>query len=123
MARKVGGTISVVVNGSNVLAKGSFTTNLGLPKKEMVVGSDRTHGPMEKQQVAFIEGEITVPFDLDVAAFQLLSNATIVLTQGNGQIFILHEAEYAAEGDYQTEEGNLQFRFEGLSADLIPAGA
>lgn len=44
---RIGGVISLKVDGDMYFAKGNFTYNIGIPRKEGVVGSDRVHGYKE----------------------------------------------------------------------------
>ncbi len=114
-----GGTIQFSVDGVLQDAKGSFSYNLGRPKREAIVGADAVHGYMEKPQVAFIEGEITDRGSLDLAALQGVTNASVTLELANGKVIALRDAWYAAEGTGHTEEGNVEVRFEGISAEEV----
>lgn len=44
---RVGGVIFVKVDGGQLRAKGEFEYNLGVPKREAIVGMDGTHGYKE----------------------------------------------------------------------------
>lgn len=118
---RVGGLISIAANGTRLDAVGSFDWNLGRNMKSGVVGHDRVHGYKELPQIPFLEGEIRVTPTTDVDAILAISDATITLELGSGQVFVLRNAWYASEGTGATEEGNLGCRFEGLSADLSRA--
>lgn len=48
---RIGGVISLKVDGDMYFAKGNFTYNIGIPRKEGVVGSDRVHGYKETPQI------------------------------------------------------------------------
>lgn len=118
MAR-VGGIISLKVDGVIHNAKGNFTYNLGKPRREGVVGHDAVHGYKELPQVPFIEGEITDRADLSLEQLVAISDATVTLDLANGKVIVLRNAWFAAEGTFNTEEGNGTVRFEGLSAEEI----
>lgn len=111
-----GGTLSLTVNGVRQDAKGSFSYNLGKPKREAIIGADGVHGYKELPQAPMIEGEITDRGDLDLAAFVETTDATVTLQLANGKTVVLRNAWFAGEGTVQTEEGNIACRFEGLSA-------
>jgi hypothetical protein len=121
MSNRRSGTLFVKVSGVQRDAKGSFTYNIGSPKREAIVGPDRVHGYKEMPQVPYIEGEITDSSDLDLAAFTTQSAETVTLELANGKVFVLRDAWYAADGNVQTEEGNIQVRYEGMSGEEIPA--
>jgi hypothetical protein len=111
--KRIGGLISFKVDGEIFNAKGSFTYNLGKPKKEMVVGSDSVHGYKELPQVAMIEGAITDTQDLDMEAFRDLRDVTVTLELANGKVIVIEEAVEASDGAVTTEEGEAEFKFEG----------
>ncbi|EPA95254.1 phage tail tube protein [Pseudomonas sp. G5(2012)] len=116
---RIGGIIALKVNGDMYFAKGNFTYNLGKPKKEGVVGSDRVHGYKEVPQVPFIEGEITDRNELNLEDLVTLDDATATLELANGKVIMLREAWYAGEGTGNTEEGNIALRLEGMSAEEV----
>lgn len=113
------GFLFVKVNGVTYDAKGDYTYNLGQPKREAIVGPDRVHGYKELPQVPFIEGEITDSSNIDVSAFLNIKDATVTLELANGKVISLSNAWYAGDGNIQTEEANIQVRFEGLRAEEI----
>lgn len=117
--KRVGGLISVKVNGEMYSAKGNFTYNIGRPKRDAVVGHDKTHGYKEIPQVAFIEGEITDRSDLSLEAVLAIVDATATLELANGKVIILRDAWYAGEGTGNTEEGNIPFRLEGMDGEEV----
>jgi len=121
MAQRRAGIISVQLNGELQQAKGNWTYNLGRNKREAIVGADTIHGFKETPQVAHIEGEITDRGDLDLAAVVSLTNATVTLALANGKMIVLRDAWFAGDGTGNTEEANIQMRFEGASADEVPA--
>lgn len=113
------GRIFFKVDGVQHDAKGNFTYNLGKGKREGIPGADRVHGYKETVQVPFIEGEITDSFDLDLEELLLLDGVTVTLELANGKNILLRDAWYAGDGNGQTEEANIQVRFEGLEAEEI----
>jgi hypothetical protein len=116
---RIGGLIALKINGDMYFAKGNFTYNLGLPKKEGVVGSDRVHGYKEVPQIPFIEGEITDRNELNLEDLLTLEDATVTLELANGKVIMLREGWYAGEGTGNTDEGNIALRIEGISAEEV----
>lgn len=100
--------------------KGSFTYNLGKPKRDAIVGHDRVHGYKELPQVPYIEGTITDSSTLDLETDILgVTNSTLTLELANGKTIVLRNAWYAGEGEVTTEEAEIAVRFEGMSAEEI----
>lgn len=118
MAR-VGGIIQVEINGERQDAKGEWSYNLGRPKNEMVVGSDRVHGHKSEPQVPFIEGMITDRRTLDLDALVTIVDATITLVPAVGKRVVLREGVFTGSGTVKTGEGEIEVRFEGKSADEV----
>lgn len=110
-----GGKIEVKVGGVTQDAKGSFTYDLGYPKRDPIIGSSAVHGFSEKVKVAFIEGKITDKGTLDLKALVNLEDTTATLVLANGKAIVLRDAWYAGDGVGDTEEGELMFRMESSS--------
>lgn len=118
-SNKIGGTIFVTVNGERLQAKGEFTVNPGIPKKNAVVGKDGAHGFMEEQRAAYVEGSITASADLDVEQFLLVDDATVMVELVDGRTFMLYNAWNASEGDFKTDEAEMDVRFEGRRGTFV----
>ena len=116
---RVGGIIEIKANGELYKAKGSWTYNLGIPKREAVVGSDAPHGFKEMPQSPYIEGVITDHQDMDLKALLSLVDATVMLTLANGKIIVLRNANFSGDGNGTTEEGEIEARFDGMTAEEI----
>lgn len=121
MSKRIAGLLELSVNGTLYQAKGNFTYDLGAPKRDAIVGADRVHGYKEVPKVAFIEGEVTDASDLDLSGLFQIDDATVALKLANGKTIMLRQAWYAGDGQVQTEEANIKVRFEGMSAEEIPA--
>lgn len=117
MAQRRAGIIQLALNGVVYDAKGSFSYNLGRPKRDAIIGADVVQGYKEMPQVAFIEGEITDTSTLDLDALVTTDGVTVTLALANGKTIALRNAWYAGEGTVQTEEANIAVRFEGVSAE------
>ena len=117
---RIAGYLTLQMNGEIYNAVGSFTYNVGSPKREVLMGPDRIHGYKELPQVGFIEGEIRDSTDLDIAALTTIKGATATLQLANGKTFLLKDAVYTADGNVQTDEANIQLRLEGKGEE-IPA--
>lgn len=118
-----GGVIFFKVDSVLREAKGNFTYNIGAPKRDALINADLSiAGYKEMGQIPFIEGEITDASDLVLSDFLNIENATLTLELANGKVFTIRNAWYAGEGNVQTEEGNIQIRFEGIEAEETNAG-
>lgn len=109
---RVGGIIQLKTNGEIQDAKGEFTYNLGIPKREAVVGQDGVHGYKEIPQVAFIDGVITDRSTLNLATLVSGKDLTITLALANGKTIALGTAWFAGDGEGSTGEGEIKVRWE-----------
>jgi hypothetical protein len=116
--QRLGGIISVKVDGKIYQAKGAFTYNPGIPLRTPIMGSDSQHGFKEEPQPGFIEGEFTDSNTLDVPNLLKLQNVTVTIELANGKMFVLRNAYYAGEGTTSTDEGNIGVRFEGRGEEV-----
>jgi len=117
--KRIAGRISVKVNGVLHSATGAFTYNLGRWKREFLAGPSSVDGFKETKLIPFIEGEIRDNADLDLAALVDATDATVTLELANGKTIMLREAAYTADGDGETDEAKIQFRFEGASCEEV----
>lgn len=113
---RVGGIIQVKVNGEIYRAKGAFDYDIGTAKKEGVVGMDEVHGYKEIPQIPYIEGTITDSEDMSLLDLSSIRDATVTLDLANNKTIVLRNAWYASNSKGNTEEGEIEARFEGLSA-------
>ncbi len=113
------GKISLQVNGELFDAKGNFEYRLGRDKRTSIVGHDKVHGFSVLPQAPYIKGEITDRGDLDLAALLDMENVTVTLQLANGKVIVLRNAWYVGDGTANSEEGNIEFNFEGESCEEI----
>lgn len=116
---RVGGIIEFKANGELYSAKGSWTYNLGAPKREAVVGSDAVHGYKELPQAPKLEGAITDKSDLDVKSLLTLKDATVTLSLANGKVVVFRDAFFDGDGNVTTEEGEIEVSFSAMSAEEV----
>ncbi len=118
---RVGGLIEIKLNGLLYKAKGSFTYNLGFPKREAVIGSDAegVHGYKEMPQAPSLEGAFTDSVDVDLKALMLAKDATLVLSLANGKVIVFRDAVYTGDGNVTTEEGEIEIMFTAKSAEEV----
>jgi hypothetical protein len=119
MSRR-GGIIQIQANGVIYDAKGTFTHNLGRPKREPIVGADGIHGDKETPQPATLKGKFTDRAGLDVNAIVTMRGATITMGLANGKTFVLRDAVYSGSGDVTSDEGEIDVEFFG-DGEEVPA--
>ena len=121
-AKRVAGTITIRRNGEALLVKGSVEYNLGVPKREPVLGLDpenKLHGYKEMPQAAFIRCEATDAGDLDLAELLEGADDTITAELANGKTVVMRNAAQTGEGTVNPEEGSIALEWTGESAEEI----
>jgi len=116
---RVGGIINLKINGQLYKAKGAFDYDLGIAKKEGIVGMDKVHGYKEIPVVPYIEGSITDDSNISFEQLAKTTEATITLELANGKTIVLRNGWWASNSKGNTEEGEIEARFEGLSAEEV----
>ena len=111
-AHSRGGITVISLDGSVLEAKGDWTYNLGKPKRDAIVGTNKVTGYKTTVQVPYIEGAITDSKDFDHGAFLEVTGATITLQLASGKIVTGNDMWYAGEGSATTGEGEISVRFE-----------
>lgn len=119
--RRVGGILFLRLDGELFQAKGEATYDIGVAKREAVVGQDGVHGFKETPKVPFIEITLTDNDELDLEALFNFRDGTALLQLANGKTIVLREAFYAGEGTVTTGEGEISARFEGIRGEEVPA--
>lgn len=118
--KKVGGIISLKVNGIIFNAKGAFTWSKGAPTRETVIGVDGIHGFKDQITVPNIEGSITDTDGLNLDDLENFVDETVTLELPSGKLFSLYNAFFTNPDGLSgnTEEGEIQVRFEGQRAEI-----
>ena len=119
--RRVGGILFFKINGALFQTKGEWTYDIGVPKREAVVGADGVHGFKEEPKVPFMEGAITDNDETDLQALFEFRDGTATLELANGKVIVIREAFYAGEGTATTSEGEVAVRIEGIRGEEIAA--
>lgn len=119
MSQRKGGIIQAQREGQLLEAKGEWEYNLGATKKTAIVGAAKVDGYKEEVQVPFIQGKLTDNASTDVKAMMEATDETLTLILANGKVVVLRNAWFAAEGNITTGEGEIDARWEGLSAQEI----
>lgn len=114
------GTIYVKVDGKTLELNGSFSYNLGGPKRSTKKGPTQRYGYKEEAQDCWLEGEVMDSRATDVKKDLIgITNSTVILSLANEKDVVFSNAWWAADGDIGTDESNIQTRFEALEAEEI----
>lgn len=117
--RRVGGILFFKLDGELFQAKGEFTYDIGVAKRDAVVGQDGVHGFKEMPKMPYVEGSLTDNDELDVEALFNFRDGTCTLELANGKVIVLREAFYAGDGTVTSSEGEITLRIEGIRGEEI----
>lgn len=118
---RIAGVVEITANGKVIKLAGKLSSNVGNPKKEAKVGQDSVHGYSELPQVPFIEGEGRMLQGDSIEDLNTITDATVIAKFASGKVIMLSEAWNASEGTYDSEEGSIPFRFEGMRGKEVVA--
>ena len=119
MAKRVGGILSLTLNGEVLKAKGEFTFRESGPKRNPVTNEDGSIDFTEEPMAGYIEGEITCDGSFQPRVIRDAKDASVVARLNNGQSVAAHEAFQTAEGVLNSREGNMGIRFESDKVEIL----
>ena len=123
MAR-IAGSLFISIDGVQHNVIGDWTLNLGIPKKEPMIGADRYHGYKEMPQNSTISGAVRDSDGISVTALRQLTDATITAEMANGKTYVFRNMTEGSDGNMTTEEASVEVMFFGpdQAAELFAGG-
>lgn len=89
--------------------------------REGVAGIDGVHGYKETPKVPYMSGQITTAADVSIEDLHAYTDTTVTVECPDGRVIVLRNAWYASEATAAPADGQVAFRFEGMSGDeLMP---
>ncbi len=113
------GLLAFSIDGERYDVVGNIGYSLGESVREELVGADGVHGYKETPGTPLMELEIRDSGDLDVASVARISDSTVTAELVNGKAVVLRRAFQASPVTQGSEEGTVEVRFVGLSAEEI----
>ncbi|MEW5422655.1 phage tail tube protein [Amorphus sp. 3PC139-8] len=119
MSNLLSGTLYIKVDGTQYLAKGSFTVNVTPTQREGVAGLDGTHGFKETPKVPYIEGTFTTQPGFSIDTLHDHDDVTVTVELANNTAYMLRSAWFAGDGEINADDAEITGRFEGMSGEQI----
>ncbi|MBS7546246.1 phage tail tube protein [Ancylobacter oerskovii] len=89
--------------------------------REGVAGLDGVHGYKETPKVPYVSGQISTTPDVSIENLHAVTDETVTVEGPDGRVIVIRNAWYASDATAQPADGQVAFRFEGLSGDeLMP---
>ena len=112
---RIGGILSLRVDGNQYEARGSFQVTPSSVKRTGVAGQDSVHGYIEEPVVPQIKGNISIGHLLSIDVLDEITDATVQIQLANGRTYVLSNAWAVAGSVIDAHDGQVDVTFEGLT--------
>jgi hypothetical protein len=116
---RIGGVLSLRVDGNQYEARGSFQVTPGTVRRTGVAGQDFVHGYIEEPIVPQIKGDISIGNSLSVEALEQITDSTVQVALANGRTYVLTDAWVTAAFVIDAHDGKVEVTFEGITCQEI----
>jgi hypothetical protein len=114
---RIGGVLSLRVDGTQYEARGNFQVTPSSVKRTGVAGQDNVHGFIEEPIVPSIKGDLSIGNQLSVKQLEALDNVTVQVILANGRTYVLSNAWTTSAFVIDAHDGKVEVTFEGLTCD------
>ncbi|MDB5853292.1 MAG: phage tail protein [Herminiimonas sp.] len=114
---RLAGVAYVTVDGQSYMLAGDLGYSPSKISRETLVGQDRVHGYSEKPHAGYISGTFRDAGGLTVAAFNAMTNVTVVAELANGKTVILRNGWTIEAQEVKTSEGTFEVKWESPSVE------
>lgn len=114
-SNRIGGVLSIRVDGAQYEARGNFQVNASTVKRTGIAGQDFVHGYIEEPIVPFIKGDFSIGNQLSMVKLEQITNATVQVSLANGNTYVLTEAWTTSAFVIDAHDGKVEVTFEGKS--------
>jgi len=118
---RIGGMLSLTVDGNLYEARGNFRVTPGTVKREGVAGQDRVHGYTETPIVPQIQGDISIGNQLSLEQLEQITDSTIQVQLANGVTYVLVQGWTKSAFEIDTVEGKFECVFQGITCEEMPS--
>ncbi|MGY3278126.1 phage tail tube protein [Bradyrhizobium sp. S3.7.6] len=116
---RIGGVLSLRVDGTQYEARGSFQVTPGKVRRTGVAGQDFVHGYIEEPIVPQIKGDISIGNLLSLEQLEQITDSTVQVQLANGRTYVLTDAWVTAAFTIDAHDGKVDVTFEGLDCQEI----
>lgn len=116
---RIGGIMSLRVDGQQYEARGSFQVTPSATKRTGVAGQDFVHGFIEEPIVPQIAGDISIGNLLSVEDLDAIDEATVQIKLANGRAYVLRSAWTVAGSVIDAHDGKVAVIFEGMECNEL----
>jgi hypothetical protein len=123
MAGRIGGILSLSIDGNQYPVRGSCVVTPTSTKREGVAGQTQVDGFTEMPMVPGAKMEISTVPGLSVLALEAITNSTVVIQLANGNVYTLSNAFSIPPFEIDTAEGKFTAEFGCLTCDEVVASS
>jgi hypothetical protein len=116
---RIGGVLSLKVDGNSYEARGNFQVTPSTVKRTGVAGQDGVHGYIEEPVVPTIKGDISIGNQLSFDTFEQITDSTVQCALANGRTYVLTEAWVTSAFVIDAHDGKFEATFEGITCQEI----
>jgi hypothetical protein len=116
---RIGGVLSLRVDGNQYEARGNFQVTPGTVKRTGVAGQDAVHGYIEEPIVPQIKGDVSIGNQLSLETLEGITDSTVQVALANGNTYILVDAWVTAAFVIDAHDGKVEVTFEGFSCQEL----
>jgi len=118
-ANRIGGVLSLRVDGVTYEARGSFQVTPSRVKRTGVAGQDAVHGYIEEPVVPQIKGDVSIGNLLSFEELEAIDEATVQVDLANGRSYVLTQAWLTAGFVIDAHDGKSELTFEGFTCQEL----
>lgn len=119
--RRLAGITSFTVNGT-AFPVTEFTWDPGYVENETMTSLSGVDGYKSMPVAPYISGKFRDSQSVNVTAFTLLSNATVVVQLANGKQVVGHNLWYVGRSGVSGADATFDFRFDGNIGTILEQG-
>lgn len=116
---RIGGLLSLRVDGNQYEARGNFQVTPGTVKRTGVAGQDYVHGYIEEPIVPQIKGDISIGNQLSLEELEAITDSTVQVALANGRTYVLSDAWVTAAFVVDAHDGKVEVTFEGITCNEL----
>ena len=121
-ANRIGGLMSIRVNGTQYEARGNFRVTGMTVKRTGVAGQDYVHGYIEEPIVPTIKGDWSIGHNLSIAILEGITDASAQVALANGNTYILTDCWTTSAFEIDAHDGKVEVALEGLQMEELIGG-
>lgn len=118
---RIAGSWELRINGRKMPVTGDLDCKGPTGKAEKKLGPNgESQGYSETYEAPYIKGTARITDEVDIDQdIVAIRGAAVEVTQPDGRVFIMSDADYAGDGNYTSGEGTVDFEFQGATGDWV----